>query len=446
MSGGVLLGPSDVFQRVHDGDMRAEGRAGNLTAFVMELDGHVDVSPLRARLDRAAALVPELSGRVSGLFPWQARWSTGGLPPPPVRLREAEGCALDELAAELVDEPIATGGPVAIDVLRREASDAVVLRVHHTLADAKALERLAQWLGEGTDAEPSLPPAERFAPSPLRELSRARRFELMRAYNARVIELGAKGIASPASPHGAPSAKRAAPPRTRSLRIHLEADETRRFDSRVRREARLAETAVLLLSATRAVDDLLLGRGLAPPRFVVPVPASLDPKAGATRLLGNYVTLLMFSLDRAELADDAAALASLAKQQRAIVRGRLDLGALAALDFARWLPRLAYRRLERGPMRGEIGSFVLSNPGSLSIGSFFGRRVVDAYPLPAVVSSPGLQVIATRFEDRLSVTLAFLDHRVTSAEAARLHDVLLGELLQTRPTAARSALPAPDLD
>jgi hypothetical protein len=428
--GGTFLGAADVFQRVHDGDMRAEGRAGNQTAFVMRLDGRVDEALLARRLARAADAVPELAARVAGLVPWRARWATDRAAPPPVRVVAPGSRSVDDVAASLLDEPVATGGALAADVVRGADADAIVLRVHHALADARALDRLAAWLGAGEGDAPPEPPAERFPTSPLDGLPRARRLALMRAYNERVIDLGKEPVLSPASPApGRPTPR--APGATRVVSVRFDEAETRALDARVRAEAGLAETAYFVVAAARAVTDLLDRRGLRPTRLVVPVPASLDPKAGATRLLGNHVTMLMLALERADLDDRRRALASLAAQQRDVVRGKLDLGALAALDFARYLPRFVYRRVERGPMRGEIGSFVLSNPGAVTTRAFLGRPAVDAHPFPSVVSSPGLQIVASRFAGRLAFTLGFLDAVVEPREADRLAARLRAALADT---------------
>src|SRR4029078_809022 len=101
-------------------------------------------------------------------------------------------------------------------------------------------------------------------------------------------------------------------------------EETRAFDLRVRQKAKLAETSVMVLASARVLDRVLRGRHLAPAQHLVPVPLSLDPKAGAVRMFGNNLTMMTFALRRDDLADLARAVASLADQQRAIIREKLD--------------------------------------------------------------------------------------------------------------------------
>jgi diacylglycerol O-acyltransferase / wax synthase len=189
---------------------------------------------------------------------------------------------------------------------------------------------------------------------------------------------------------------------------------------------------VMLIAATRLADAALVRRGYAPSQHIVPVPLSLDPKAGATRMLGNHLTMMMLSLDREDLRDDLRGIAHLGDQQRAIVRQKLDVGMVAALDFARWLPARHYRWLSTRPFRGEMASLIFSNPGAVTIDSFAGRKVVDAYPLPAVVTPPGFQVIFTRFGGRLSAFLVYLDALLPAEEAARMGADLKADLLGSR--------------
>jgi hypothetical protein len=213
------------------------------------------------------------------------------------------------------------------------------------------------------------------------------------------------------------------------LRITLSAEETAAFDRRVRERARLAESAVMLLAAARLADAAVRARGHAPPQHVIPMPLSLDPKAGARRLFGNHLSMLMLALRRDELADERRALARLAEQQRSAVRDKLDLAMIAALDVARWLPGPAYRWLMGRPFHGELASLIFSNPGAVTIQAFAGLPVVSAYPLPTVVTPPGLQVIFSRFQGRLSASIVHAEGLLREDEAAAMPEALRAELL-----------------
>src|SRR4051812_44128891 len=74
MSESVLLGGVDVFHLVNDRHMRSRGLAGNHCAYVLELDGRLDIGRLQARLENAVRAVPELSWRLAGGFPFRPRW------------------------------------------------------------------------------------------------------------------------------------------------------------------------------------------------------------------------------------------------------------------------------------------------------------------------------------------------------------------------------------
>jgi hypothetical protein len=447
MRTGVLLGGIDVFHLMNDRAMRARGLAGNHCAFVLDLGARLDPARLDARLARAVALVPELRFRLAGTFPRRPRWVVDERAAAPrAGVHDARHRALLEVVEDLLHERLDGHRPWALDLCRGAERDAVVFRWFHPLADEKGAERLVRWLGSGEGDEPEPPAAEseRFEASerPIAKLARPDRLALMRGYNQHAMGLGATPIVSP---EGARRAEGTRPPRrgrrTRVVRLHLGVEETRAFDARVRRVAKLAETSVMIVATARAVDDLFLARGFAPAVHVVPVPLSLDPKGGSGRLFGNHLTMMMLALDRAELLDEARAVARLGDQQRAIVRGKLDLGMLAALDFARWLPRPVYTRLTARPHRGELASFVLSNPGAVAVPSFAGVPVLDAFPVPAAVSPPGLQVIFTRSAGRLSALVIHVEDAVSSLEARRLVETLRAELLGPTETHAREAAP-----
>ncbi|WP_245678417.1 hypothetical protein [Chondromyces crocatus] len=139
--------------------------------------------------------------------------------------------------------------------------------------------------------------------------------------------------------------------------------------------------------------------------------------------------MLHFSLDRDDLADEHRAVVHLAEQQRVAIREKLDLAMLAALDLARWLPGFAYGWLRDSPFQGELSSMIFSNPGPMTITSFAGVPVADAYPLPTVVSPPGFQVIFSRFAGRLSASIVHTAGVLDEVEARTLPRALRADLL-----------------
>jgi diacylglycerol O-acyltransferase / wax synthase len=420
----AVLGGIGVFHLMNDRGMRARGLPGNHCLLALELDGRVDIARLDVRLARAVSDMPELRFRLQKRVFGGPRWVVdGGRPAPRAELIQAGGDVVEARLAERVDGDT----PWAIDVVRGE-QDTVLFRWFHPLVDGKGAERLVKWLGSGSVDEPERPPPEeeRFEASerPLKKLGREERGALMRAYGNYALELGRTPIMSLATI--AKNEGRGG--KMRFLRVALSEEETKRFDARVRKQARLAETSLMVIAAVRAVDRALVRRGYAPAQHIVPVPLSLDPKGEARRVLGNNLTMMMLSITRDDLADDARAIAHIAEQQRAIVRQKLDVGMLAALEFASMLPRPAYQWLADRPFHGEMASVVCSNPGTISISSFAGVPVRDAYVTPAPVLPPGFQVIFTRFAGRLSAVVAFVDTVVSRGEAGTLAEEIRGEL------------------
>jgi hypothetical protein len=153
---------------------------------------------------------------------------------------------------------------------------------------------------------------------------------------------------------------------------------------------------------------------------LVPVPLSLDAKQDRDRMFGNHLTMMMLALDRDDLTDEARAVAHLAAQRRDIVRAKLDVAMLAALDMGGRLPARLYNWAACKPFGGERSSYVVSNPGELALPSFLGRPVRDAFSAPIVLARPGFQVIADRFRGRLSVLMVFRENIISESEVRSL--------------------------
>jgi diacylglycerol O-acyltransferase len=418
----VPLGGIDIFHLVNDHHMQAMGLPGNHCAFVCELAGQVELDEVRRRVEAAVHAMPELGARLVRTLRGPV-WRSSSRPRVPyVSLTELHGPTVPTIEGLLGRQTW------ALDVLRRSSGDTVLLRWFHPLTDGKGAERLLAWLGAGEGAElPAPPPPERRRGTSDRLLAKLElkaRGELARAYGRHVTALAARPILSLAStvprPWGA----------TRVVRHQFSAEDTAAFDERVRKIARLGESAVMVHGVVRVTDRALVARGFAPVHHIVPVPLSLDPKTAADRMLGNNLTMMLFTVERADLDDPTRAVTRLLEQQRDVVRNKLDVAMIAALDFARYFPAGLTHWLTTRPFGGEISSVVFSNPGAVRLERLFGRMVLDAYPLPTVVGPPGFQVIFSRFRSRLSATVVYLDRVVGLAEARRMTTDLVRELCE----------------
>ncbi len=423
--GTAPLGAIDIFHLVNDREMRRRGLAGNHCAIVVEVEGRLDIARLGARLDRARALLPELRFRLRGGFPSSPKWvpvasddtsilAVHAAGSEPVRHAILEGLVAQRLSGER---------PWGADLIRGPDQDTFVFRWFHPLTDARGAARISQWLGSEDDEKwAQIPPiSQRFTTSDtlIEGMTRREQGELAGRYRGHMLEHIGTPLLSLWTASGRP---RSIGPGSKMKRFLLSLEETRAFDRYVRREAKLAEAQVLVLLGARLLDAVLVHRGLSPASVLVPVPITIDPKGSTARMFGNNVTMMALRLTREELAHPARAIASLAEQQRAIVRDRIDVAMVAAMDFAKHLPDVAFRALSRGPFNGEMGSLVVSNPGALGFSTFLGKPVVDAFPMPACTAPPGFQVIASRHAGRLSIQVLWSEGLLSALEASRLDE------------------------
>lgn len=425
----VPLSGVDLFHvRVHQ-EMRWRGLAGNRCALALELDGRVDEQLLAARLQAARVALPELGwrlGRSVSLQPvWRQEQAQRG-PSLVVRSSPSESSVL-AATTELLDGTVSNHS-FELVLLRGRTADAVVLRWLHPAADARGATRLLGWLGEGTGARlpEAPPPAERLvsADDRIRVLDPTTRWRLLGAYRNHVLGLARRPIVSLDTATG-----RRPPGRTRAVRLRLDGERSRAFAELARRHAGSAETSLLVHGAARLLDRALKQRASRPERHLLVVPVSLDPKQRCRRMFGNNLTMMMLTVDREQLADRATTLRSLAQQRRAIVRERLDVAMLVALDAARYLPAPVYSWFSRRPFGSERMSMLVTDPGEVPIREFLGVPVADALLVPAAVLPPGLQLVASRHDGRLALMVVFVDSVIGGDEVRALLEGLIEDVL-----------------
>jgi hypothetical protein len=417
----VPLGAVDMFHlRCHQ-ELLQQGLSGNGCALCVEVEGRLDVARLEARLARAVALVPELRFTLARSLRSAFVWRPSARHAPRVEVSSLTGDLVEALA-RAVARPIDGTQPWRLGVLRGPENDALVLEWFHPLTDARGAARLVAWLG----ADDESPPEVRRVVSDrlIARLDRRERRSLAQTYLSHALALARVPTASL---WGAARGRGVGAPGM--VRLRLSAEETRAFDASLKARAGLADTSLVLFAAARLCDRALAARGHSPPVYLVPLPLSLDPKNERQRMFGNHLTMMMMALDRQALDDEARAVASLAEQRRQVVRSKLDVAMIAALDLARHLPARLYNGIACWPFGGERGSLVVSNPGSLAIDDFMGLTVRDAFSAPTVLGRPGLQVIVDRHGGRMGALVVFRHGLIETPEVSTLIEGLRHDLL-----------------
>ncbi len=410
MQDGWPFGAIDLFHLSMHQELRAQRLGPNVCAMVAEVAGRLPMARVRERLVRAVRELPELGWRAARGHRFERVWKEGG-PGMALSERGIEGPLL-EAVVDSLDEPAHSRAPWRLQVLHGPEHDALALTWFHAATDARGATRLLSWIGdEGADV-----PEKRFMTGDrlLAKLSGVQRRELTQAYVAHVFELGRHPIVSLQRAAG-----RRRPGRQRAIRMRLSQAETRSFYESLRQRAGLADTSLMLWATGRLLDRMMCDRGLCPPRQLVPVPLSLDPKKGSRRMFGNHLTMMMLALDREDLLEERVAVAHLAKQRRHVVRHKLDVGMLCAIRASRHVPRRFVDYLSKRPFSGERSSFILSNPGAIELGQLFGCEVRDAFAVPTLLPAPGFQVTVDGFEGQLSLMIMYREGYASHDELRR---------------------------
>lgn len=395
--------------------MRAEGLGANQCALVLQLDGRIGPDKLRRRLARAIALEPHLGVTLQAPLLRPPRWIPASRTTDFLTVMETRDDISLELEGMFAKAFTNDAEPWRLVLVRGPERDALAFVWFHSFTDAKGAQRILRWLGSGVDDVLAPLPYDvrlRVRPEALDALDHKSQLALARAYNDHILGFAKRPILSL---RGASANQH--PGRMRFERFVLDPSETKIVDKSIRARAKLAESSVMIVAAARMLDHALRRRGFAPTHHMIPVPLSLDPKGESGRLFGNHLTMMMFSLERDDLLDERRAIASLAEQQRAIVRDKLDLAMSSALELVRALPPRLYHGLATLPFGGELSSLIFSNPGVIAMEDFAGLPVLDAYAVPSVVPRPGIEVIVNRHRGALSVLLGYFDGLLPEAEA-----------------------------
>jgi hypothetical protein len=396
---------------------------------VVHCDGPIDAERLRRSLDRFLQFCPWPAARLRRSFPWgKLHWAVSrhaGLAPPPVRcqtvvtakeLRQAIDVELNTAIDPHRDPPlrflILAGPPEAVGT-----GGVLVLTWFHPLMDPRGAQNLLHYLVH-LDGHPGDSPWDSTVPvfvraadqRPFRERGRLARksLEYMRTLPR----------ALPVSP----AQDRAG--RVCFRHVSFAERETAAKPSRVTQEIwwRLAVVG-------KAMRELSQQWSLADVPFVVPIAVDLRPKGDFGPTFGNMLAFHFGRFRPSDVADVPRLASELRDQMADAVRdGQIEANDVA-MDFLQYRPLSFIRRALRRT-GGETFSFncadVTDFPAALD--RCFGRRVVNAYHVPAVPPRPGIGVFFNRCAGRHNLVVAWIDGVMTDDDVTRIVETVREEL------------------
>jgi hypothetical protein len=407
----ALRGADLVLLAMHHRWRRA-GISSN-ALLVVETDRPVEPDRVRRALERFAVECPWISARLARPFPWgKLAWRPAAFPAPAVtQQRVASDAAIADAVEDELNAAIdpRRAAPVRARVLDHDtgagrARSALVLTWFHPLMDPRGAQNLLVHLDDVDRDAAGRPPATAHTrapdPRPLRERGVIARRNL--AYMERLVPTPPISPGTGRRPTGRVAFRRA------SLPVRQPSPQ-----------AAARDVAWRLAVVGRAMAALGRRRGLPDTPFVVPVAVDLRQKGAPGPTIGNCLAFHFARFAPSATADVERLAPALRAQMADAVRdGQIEANAVA-MDFLAYRPPSMMLTALPWAAGGDAFSFNCADVAGFppALDRVFGRRVVNAYHVPAVVPRPGIGVFFNRCGATDNVVVAWAEGVVASREA-----------------------------
>jgi hypothetical protein len=405
--------------------------ASNNALLVVHCDGPLAPERVTRSLERLLDFCPWPAARLRRPFPWgQLHWAAGrrtALAPPPVARRAV---ATPETFHQAVEAELNAAidpsrePPLRLLILDGASPDTagapsvLIMTWFHPLMDPRGAQNLLHHLSvldaQGGDAPwGAAVPAFAATPArrPLRERGRLARksVEYMRSVSR--------------MPPGPPRTWRNGPVRFRHERF-VDRDPAVSHDRTTR------EIWWRVAVVGKALREVWARRGLPDVPVLLPIAVDLRPKGEPGPTFGNMLAFHFARFHLSETADPPRLASTLRNQMAEAVRqGQIEANEVA-MTFLQYRPLPMIRRAVPGISGGDTFSFncadVTEFPAAL--GRCFGRRVVNAYHVPAVPPRPGIGVFFNRCAGQNNLVVAWIEGVLSEDDVNRIVEIVGEEM------------------
>jgi hypothetical protein len=412
------------------GSTGQRGASSNNALLVVHCDGPLAPERVARSLDRLLDVCPWPAARLRRPFPWgKLHWTAGrrsALVPPPVSRRAV---ATPEAFHQAVDAELNAAidprreGPLRFLILdgppgRAGAASALVMTWFHPLMDPRGAQNLLHHLSV-LDDHPGDAPWGTAPPvfaliqdgRPLRERGRLARQSVayMRSVS-RILSV------SPRLARNGP------------VWFRRESFVDRDPAASANRATR--EIWWRLAVVGKALREVWARRGLPDRPVLLPIAVDLRRKGEPGPTFGNMLAFHFARFRPSDTADIPRLASALRSQMADAVRqGQIEANEVA-MTFLQYRPLPMIRRAVRWISGGDAFSFncadVAEFPAPLA--RCFGRRVVNAYHVPAVPPRPGIGVFFNRCAGRNNLVVAWIDGVLSEDDVTRIVEIVREEM------------------
>jgi hypothetical protein len=421
----LFLTGADCFILALEKHNQLQGATGNTCRYVLELEGILDPSVFRKKINQNKILQQAASLSLhKGLFFSKPRWRLNVLKEIEVNLHTS-----DELIPKRIlnkNFSITESNLFSFDVVHRSnGNSTLIMSWHHLLMDSFGACLLLKRISEVEKEVAFLveEPKAAFNLNNIRKAKQAKRF---------IDKTSQKELSSIAS-------NALNKPLNQKIRImRFTEEETKLTEKNAQTAgAKFGLSPLYLGCAARAVKNLLMHRKMPLKDLWVPVPQNNRKKGASGPLVGNHISFLFYRLTKLELDSLHTCVTSVNNQMVSQIRLGLPKAYDVLLSFLKRIPSSLYYQLIKGPRGNSLASFLFTvaeeHPKDLM--KFEGLRVLNALSLPPNNFKPGMTFAFMKFNNCLQIMMLSFEEILSETEMitleARLkHELITGESLR----------------
>lgn len=402
---------------------RKKTGVGNLSQFVLELDGKLSQSELRRELLRFIGEYPVLRGRRArnylNLAPfWRipSRGKTTPLSLNVINLEEIKNPAsfLDSLTESVNLSFNDSREHIAFHLIHAGGKSFLAATFDHCLFDARGAEAFLDIFQQEWE-EKSNSSRRNPLPEPSHLCQWREKFESGRQVNRTFLWLA----------ENAPPRFLQLPPETEKplykfKLIQFDQSQTAAIIKNAYEEAGYLLLMPYLLSAvTEALHNVFVGRDIVSSDYVIPV--SIDPRPTEKipeEIFFNHLSFFFFRIKADEVENFSTLLDTIKKQMYSQVKTGLPRALQQASFLMRIVPLPLLSYLLRLHLKDQIASFSFSYMGESAYRSsqFMGEKVKNVFHMPRVPVPPGLGIFFNQYRGKLNGVLSYLEGMLSDDE------------------------------